>query len=142
MAGPVNLVLAFQLGATLPPVWSVAAAMVFGLLAYGVSLVLFIVSLRYVGAARAGAYFSVAPFFGALLAVLMGEAVTVPLVITAALMAAGVWLHLTERHDHIHTHEATTHDHWHRRNDEHHDHEHPNQSRRALGTGMSTRTCW
>lgn len=124
VAGPVNLVLAFLLGATLPPVWSVAAAMGVGLLAYGVSLVLFIVSMRYVGTARAGAYFSVAPFFGALLAVLMGEALTVPLVIAAALMAVGVWLHLTERHEHTHTHEAVTHDHWHRHDDEHHDHEH------------------
>ena len=39
---------------------------------YGVSLVLFIVALRNVGTARAGAYFSVAPFFGAALAVALG----------------------------------------------------------------------
>ncbi|MDQ1128303.1 DMT family transporter [Microbacterium sp. SORGH_AS_0888] len=125
VAGPVNLVLAFLLGAALPPAWSVAAAMGVGLLAYGVSLVLFIVSMRHVGTARAGAYFSVAPFFGALLAVLMGEALTAPLVIAAALMAVGVWLHLTERHEHEHRHEAIAHDHWHRHDDEHHDHEHP-----------------
>jgi drug/metabolite transporter (DMT)-like permease len=124
VAGPVNLALAFLLGATLPPLWSVAAAMGVGLFAYGVSLVLFILAMRYVGAARAGAYFSVAPFFGALLAVVMGEAVTVPLVIAALLMAFGVWLHLTERHEHEHTHEAVTHDHWHRHDDGHHDHDH------------------
>lgn len=124
VAGPVNLVLAFLLGATLPPAWSIAAAMGVGLFAYGISLVLFIVSMRYVGTARAGAYFSVAPFFGALLAVLTGEPFTVPLAIAAALMAVGVWLHLTERHEHIHTHEAITHDHWHRHDDAHHEHEH------------------
>jgi drug/metabolite transporter (DMT)-like permease len=124
VAGPVNLALAFLLGATLPPVWSIGPAMAVGLLAYGVSLVLFIVAMRHVGTARAGAYFSVAPFFGAALAVGLGEAVTVPLVIAALLMALGVWLHLTERHEHEHTHEAITHDHWHRHDDGHHDHEH------------------
>jgi drug/metabolite transporter (DMT)-like permease len=124
VAGPVNLALAFLLGATLPPVWSIAAAMGVGLLAYGVSLVLFIVAMRHVGTARAGAYFSVAPFFGATLAVGLGEAVTVPLIVAALLMALGVWLHLTERHEHEHTHDAITHDHWHRHDDGHHDHEH------------------
>jgi drug/metabolite transporter (DMT)-like permease len=124
VAGPVNLTLAFLLGATLPPVWSIAAAMGVGLLAYGVSLVLFIVAMRHVGTARAGAYFSVAPFFGAVLALLLGEALTVPLVIAGVLMAVGVWLHVTERHEHEHTHEAITHDHWHRHDDGHHDHEH------------------
>lgn len=124
IAGPINLALAFLLGASLPPVWSVGAAMLVGLFAYGVSLVLFILAMRHVGTARAGAYFSVAPFFGAALAVGLGEAVTVPLVIAALLMAFGVWLHLTERHDHAHTHEPIVHDHWHRHNDGHHDHDH------------------
>lgn len=123
VAGPVNLVLAFLLGATLPSGRVVAGAMVVGLFAYGVSLALFIVGMRHIGTARAGAYFSVAPFFGAVIAVLLGEPVTWPLVIAAALMAAGVWLHLTERHEHEHTHEQMTHDHWHT-HDEHHQHQH------------------
>jgi drug/metabolite transporter (DMT)-like permease len=124
IAGPVNLVLAFLVGATLPQAWSIAAAMSVGLLAYGVSLVLFIVAMRYVGTARAGAYFSVAPFFGGAVAISFGEPITVTLIIAAVLMAFGVWLHLTEQHAHEHTHEAITHDHWHRHDDEHHDHKH------------------
>lgn len=123
VAGPVNLVLAFLLGASLPSGGAIAGAMVTGLFAYGVSLALFIVGMRHVGTARAGAYFSVAPFFGALIAVGMGEPVTWPLAIAAALMAVGVWLHLSERHEHEHTHQAVTHDHWHT-HDEHHLHEH------------------
>lgn len=123
-AGPVNLVLAFLLGATMPPVASVVAAMGVGLAAYGVSLVLFIVALRQVGTARAGAYFSVAPFFGAVVALVLGEPLTVPLLVAAVLMALGVWLHLSERHEHEHTHEAVRHDHWHRHDDGHHDHSH------------------
>ena len=124
VAGPVNLIIAFALGATLPPAINIAVAMVVGFFAYGVSLVLFIVAMRYVGTARAGAYFSVAPFFGAILAVVLGAPVTVVLVIAALLMALGVWLHLTERHEHEHLHEAINHDHWHV-HDEHHQHEHP-----------------
>ena len=123
VGGPVNLVLALLLGARIPAAWNVVASMGVGLLAYGVSLVLFIVAMRHLGTARAGAYFSVAPFFGALVAMGMGEPVTLPLVIAAVLMAVGVWLHLTEHHTHEHTHEAMTHDHWHT-HDEHHQHDH------------------
>jgi drug/metabolite transporter (DMT)-like permease len=123
VAGPVNLVIAFSLGATLPPLLNVGAAMLVGLVAYGVSLVLFIVALRHVGTARAGAYYSVAPFIGAVIALALGEPVTMQLAIAGALMAVGVWLHVTERHEHEHTHEAVTHEHWHV-HDEHHQHDH------------------
>src|SRR5450830_138736 len=82
VAGPVNLVLAFAfaLGAELPAAKTVVAALGVGFFAYGVSLVLFIIALRRVGTARAGAYFSVAPFFGAVLAIALGDSVTWPLV--------------------------------------------------------------
>ncbi|WP_292824889.1 DMT family transporter [Microbacterium sp.] len=125
VAGPVNLALAFLLGAALPPLLNVFAAMLTGLFAYGISLVLFIVALRHIGTARAGAYFSIAPFFGALLAIAMGDAVTIPLIVAGVLMALGVWLHLTERHEHPHTHEPLAHEHWHTHPEEHHDHAHP-----------------
>jgi len=123
VAGPVNLALAFLLGAHLPAAGNIGAALVVGFFAYGISLVLFIVAMRHVGTARAGAYFSIAPFFGAVLAIILGDAVTWPLVIAGLLMAVGIWLHLTERHEHEHTHEPITHDHWHT-HDEHHQHEH------------------
>lgn len=124
-AGPANLILAFALGATLPGASSIAAALVVGFFAYGVSLALFIVGMRHVGTARAGAYFSVAPFFGALLAILISDPLTWQLVVAGLLMALGVWLHLTEQHGHEHTHQPVTHDHWHTHDDDHHDHEHP-----------------
>jgi drug/metabolite transporter (DMT)-like permease len=123
VAGPVNLALALLLGASLPSVGNVAAAMVVGFFAYGVSLVLFIVSMRHLGTARAGAYFSVAPFFGAVLAVSLGEPVTWPLIIAAVLMGIGVWLHVTEHHEHEHNHEPITHEHMHV-HDSHHQHPH------------------
>ena len=123
VSGAVNLILAFSLGASMPALPTLAGAMVVGLLAYGVSLTLFVVALRHLGTARTGAYFSVAPFFGALLALLMGELVTMPLLVAGALMALGIWLHLTEHHEHGHAHEEMLHNHEHI-HDEHHQHEH------------------
>lgn len=97
VAGSVNLVLAFGLGATVPPLPNLAGAMVLGFFAYGVSLALFVVGLRHLGTARTGAYFSVAPFFGAVLAITLGEPVTLPLIIAGVLMAIGIWLHPKNR---------------------------------------------
>jgi len=122
-AGAVNLMLAWSLGASLPPLPAIAGAMTVGLLAYGVSLALFVVGLRHLGTARTGAYFSVAPFFGAVVAVAMGDALTLRLLAAGALMALGTWLHLTERHEHQHAHPALLHDHEHG-HDEHHRHQH------------------
>lgn len=123
ISGAVNLSLAFLLGASMPPLPNLVGAMAVGLLAYGVSLALFVVGLRQLGTARTSAYFSVAPFFGAVMAVLMGEAVTPRLLAAGALMGLGTWLHLTERHEHVHVHEEMMHDHEHA-HDEHHRHGH------------------
>jgi drug/metabolite transporter (DMT)-like permease len=126
-AGATNLVLALALGASWPPLAVVAGAAVVGFASYGASLALFVIGLRELGTARTGAYFSVAPFFGALLAiVLLGESVTVPLLAAGALMAIGVLLHLSERHEHRHVHEplAHAHEHVHGAGDPHHDHVH------------------
>lgn len=122
-AGSVNLTMGLVLGAKLPGWPWIQAAMVVGLLAYGLSLALFVVGMRHLGTARTGAYFSVAPFFGAVLAVAGGEPVTLPLFAAGTLMALGIWLHLTERHEHPHAHEAMEHRHEHI-HDEHHQHAH------------------
>ena len=85
VAGVVNL--SVGRGAVLSPVESIAAASVVGFFGYGVSLVFFVLGLRHLGSARTGAYFSMAPFIGALIAIgLFGEPVTVRLVIAALLM--------------------------------------------------------
>jgi drug/metabolite transporter (DMT)-like permease len=124
IAGSVNMALAFELGTPLPLLTATAAASLVGFLGYGVSLVLFIVALRHLGTARTGAYFSVAPFFGAALAlVVLGEETTFFFWVAAALMALGVRLHLTERHEHAHAHEPMEHNHPHV-HDEHHQHAH------------------
>lgn len=124
VAGVSNVAIALLAGGALPTAGNAAAAMVVGLAGYGVSLVLFVLALRHVGAARTGAYFSTAPFVGALLSLaLFGEAITARFVAAAVLMGIGVWLHLTEDHDHEHLHEEMVHDHPHV-HDEHHRHSH------------------
>jgi drug/metabolite transporter (DMT)-like permease len=125
VAGSVNLVLALGLGAAWPPTGVVLGAAIVGLVGYGTSLAFFVGALRLLGTARTGAYFSTAPFVGAMGAVaILAEPVTGRLLLASALMAVGVWLHLTERHEHEHVHEAVEHDHLHR-HDEHHQHSHP-----------------
>lgn len=126
-AGATNLVLALALGAAWPAWPVVLGAAVVGFASYGASLALFVVGLRELGTARTGAYFSVAPFFGAVLAVtLLGEAASWPLLAAGALMAVGVALHLSERHEHHHAHRAMghAHEHLHSEDDPHHDHPH------------------
>ena len=98
-------------------------AMLLGLFAYGVSLALFVVSLRHLGSARTGAYCSLAPFFGAAFALFLGDPVTLSLLLAGTLMAGGVWRHLTEHHSHAHTHEPLEHAHEHK-HDEHHQQSH------------------
>ena len=91
-AGVVNLAIALALGESLPsklPLLLVTSAI--GLLNYGVSLNLFVLALRYIGASRTGAFFSLAPFVGAVLSVIaLGESVTYQLVAAGGLIAFGV----------------------------------------------------
>ena len=135
-AGTVNLALAFALAPVLgagPLAGSlvtgglpgeILVAGLLGMLSYGISLVLFVLALRDIGAARTGAYYASAPFIGAILAVaVLGEPVTPQLLLAGALMLAGLWLHLTERHIHEHEHMRLTHDHRHH-HDIHHRHDH------------------
>jgi len=124
IAGTVNLALALVQGARLPDTGILLGAGLVGFFGYGVSLALFVLALRYLGTARTGAYFSLAPFIGAFLSLmLLGEHLTFRLLTAGALMVIGLWLHLTERHEHEHSHEAIEHEHRHA-HDEHHQHTH------------------
>ena len=124
IAGLVNTVLALILGATLPNAITTLETMTVGLLGYGFSLVMFVLALRGLGTARTGAYFSTAPFIGALIAVLVfGESTGMQFWIAALLMGIGVWLHLTEKHSHEHVHEPLEHAHPHSHG-AHHQHSH------------------
>lgn len=124
IAGTVNTLLAISLGTIFPELRHLLSTMAVGLVGYGISLVLFVLALRGLGTARTGAYFSTAPFMGALVALFVFPEPTSPAFwVAALLMGLGVWLHLTEQHGHMHVHEAMTHEHLHD-HDAHHQHTH------------------
>ncbi len=124
IAGPFNLALGLLAGAAVSPHTTWVLAGVIGFFGYGISLVFYVISLRQLGAARTGAYFSTAPFVGAVISVIvLGEHVSTGLLLAGALMGIGVWLHLTEHHEHLHAHAPMRHAHPHV-HDEHHRHEH------------------
>ena len=128
-AGSANLTMALFLGAHLPSIGTTGAAFLVGFLGVGVgvSLVLFVLALRHLGSARTGAYFSLAPFLGAVIAIILpSEPVTAQLIGAGMLMAFGLWLHLTELHSHDHTHKAIEHEHGHVHDEHlHHSHDGP-----------------
>jgi drug/metabolite transporter (DMT)-like permease len=123
VAGGVNMASALWRGGTLPSANIATVAALLGFFVIGLSLVLFVLALRHLGTARAGAYFSLAPFIGTLIALGLGESLTLKLVFAGLLMGLGLWLHLTERHEHEHSHEPVAHEHRHS-HDEHHRHAH------------------
>lgn len=124
VAGAVNLTVAMAMDAKLPGAGALGGSLLLGFLGYGCSLVLFVLALRHIGTARTGAYFSLAPFVGAGVSLLLVQEPVGPLLIAAALlMGAGVWLHLSEKHQHSHSHDRMEHSHRHV-HDEHHQHVH------------------
>lgn len=124
VSGVVNIGIALATGSALPSFKIIGAAALIGFCGYGISLVLFIRALRYLGTARSSAYFSTAPFVGASISLLIfKDALTLNLLLAAVFMGLGIWLHLTEDHVHEHSHAEEEHEHlhWH---DEHHQHGH------------------
>jgi len=123
-AGGCSLAAALTLGARLPAPPALLAALLLGAVSYGASLVLAIVAMRYIGAARQAAYFATAPFVGALAALpVLGERLGGREVAAGGLLVAGVALLVRERHAHVHTHDVMDHEHRHV-HDAHHRHAH------------------
>jgi drug/metabolite transporter (DMT)-like permease len=126
VAGAASVAIAIAYGAPLPNTMTILRVGLLGFMGYGLSLTLFVVALRRLGTARTGAYFSLAPFFGAALSVVLGAPFGQMLALAGLLMGAGVWLHLTEHHEHWHLHHYTKHAHPHI-HDEHHQHGHEHE---------------
>jgi drug/metabolite transporter (DMT)-like permease len=99
IAGSCNTAIALAAGASWPAPHALLAALAIGAVSYGLSFGFYMRGMRELGAARTSALFATAPFAGAALAVgALGEPVTARLALAAAAMAAGVWIHVTERH--------------------------------------------
>jgi len=122
-AGSFSLILSYVLGSTFPSTNNIISAMVLGGLSYGLSIILFVLSLRDLGTTRTTAYFSTAPFFGAMLSlILFRENIGFVFIVSIVIMIAGVFLLVGEKHQHLHYHQTILHEHRHHHDDLHHVH--------------------
>ena len=124
-AGAFSVALGLVAGERLPSAAHVTGVLVTGALGYGVSIVLHLLAVRALGAARQAAYFATAPFVGVLVAIpLLHERLPALHVAAGAVMAAGIAGLVRARHGHGHAHAEEEHEHAHV-HDAHHAHEHP-----------------
>ena len=124
VASLINVVIAYNFLDSFPELSKIGFAMTLGFFGYGLSIVFFVLSLRNMGTARTSAYFSTAPFIGAITSILIfKDEPNLMFLGSGLLMAIGVWLHITENHAHEHTHGDLEHSHRHF-HDEHHRHKH------------------
>ena len=125
IAGTTSISLALILGMKLPLDITIVFAIILGSFSYGVSLVFFIKALKGLGSSRTGAFFSFAPFIGAIGSlIILREWIGWIMVPAAGLMFFGIWLIGSEKHAHFHNHKSITHTHSHIHSDMHHLHEH------------------
>jgi drug/metabolite transporter (DMT)-like permease len=135
-AGTFSLILGLALGQGLPALTTLLSILLLGFISYGLSTMLFIYSMRGLGAARTSALYGTAPLAGVLLSILIfRDPITLLFGIAAVLMVAGALLLANEEHAHFHIHMPVVHEHIHRHEDFHahdeaeiahsHEHEHP-----------------
>jgi drug/metabolite transporter (DMT)-like permease len=107
-------------GEAVPEIRYIAAALLLGFVAYGLSIFLYVRAQNVLGAAKTSAYYAVAPFVGAFLSfVLLREHLSWMYLAALMVMIAGSVLvvadtlirHHEHRHQHTftHTHDGTTH---------------------------------
>ncbi|OPY27978.1 MAG: EamA-like transporter family protein [Methanocella sp. PtaU1.Bin125] len=119
-AGTFSLALALLLGRSLPGPAGIVPAIGIGMISYGFSIALFILASRGMGAARASAWFAIAPFAGAALSLLVFRELPGPQFLVAVpFMIIGALLLFGEVHDHLHVHPPFEHEHYYAP-DEHH----------------------
>lgn len=130
VAGVTSLLIGFILGMRVPVDFTLLFALLVGAFSYGISLVFFTKALRGLGSFRTGAFFSIAPFIGALASlVMLKEWIGWVMFPAAFFMIVSVWLMVNEKHLHLHFHEDIVHTHSHTRDDMHHFHEHSDKFR-------------
>ena len=121
-AGTANVLIAFVVGAALPELRVVAAALALGAVGYGASITLWVSGAQKLGAARGQLVFATAPFVGVAVAwTVLGDAVLAPQVAAMCIAAVGVLLVVGSGHEHDHVHVALEHVHEHE-HDAHHQH--------------------
>jgi len=125
VAGITSLSLAIILGMKIYLDITIVFSLLLGSFSYGISLVFFIKALEGLGSSRTGAFFSLAPFIGAITSlIILKEWIGWVMFPAAGFMIIGIWLIGSEKHSHYHIHKQITHTHSHVHNDMHHLHKH------------------
>lgn len=103
IAGITNLILGFMIKGSLSiTAIALVESAIIGIVCYGLSMLFFVLALRYIGASRTGAYYSLAPFIGVIFSVLfLKETLSLQILMSGILMALGVFLHMTEVFKHV-----------------------------------------
>lgn len=141
-AGACSLLLAFITQSNFPGVKIALCAMLLGCFGYGLSIELFILAMRSLGASRASIFFGTAPFVGALLSFLLLRESPGPLFyLSLPIMIAGAVLILGEEHEHAHFHGYLEHEHCHSHDDEHHAHTHTGDGLPLKHTHLHVHEC-
>jgi drug/metabolite transporter (DMT)-like permease len=127
VAGSFSFLLALFLGASLPSLPLILAAMLLGSMSYGLSIALFILAMRHIGAARTSAWMGTAPFAGVIISfIIFRTAPGITFLIALPLMVFGAVLLFGEEHahTHIHVHGTISHEHMHAHDGHEHGHKH------------------
>jgi drug/metabolite transporter (DMT)-like permease len=123
VAGTFSLILGLILGQQPPALTTILSILLLGFISYGLSTMLFIYSMRGLGAARTSALYGTAPLAGVLLSILIfRDPLTLLFGIAAVLMVAGALMLANEEHAHFHIHMPVLHEHIHRHDDDFHAH--------------------
>lgn len=123
VSGTFSLLLGLGLGQQPPALTSVLRILLLGFLSYGLSTMLFIYSMRGLGAARTSALYGTAPLAGVLLSILIfHDPLTLVFGFAALMMVTGAYLLANEEHAHFHIHMPVVHEHRHRHDDGFHTH--------------------
>ncbi len=132
-SGSGSLMVALILGESFPSLLWIGTILFLGFLAYGLSLNLYIMAQKELGAAKTSAYYAMAPFIGVFLSMVLGErpgiwfwlAMILMVISTLMIIKDSISLFHTHAHRHLHTHPHRhgdlihTHEHLH-----HHNHQH------------------
>ena len=136
VAGTFSLILGLVLGQQVPALTIILSILLLGFISYGLSTMLFIYSMRGLGAARTSALYGTAPLAGVLLSIIIfKDPITLLFGFAAVLMVAGALMLANEEHAHFHIHMPVVHEHRHSHDEFHehdeagmahsHEHEHP-----------------
>jgi hypothetical protein len=128
VAGSVNLMIGCFIAGQTMVFGNVVPALVVGVFAYGISIVLYVTSAQNLGATRSQILFSTAPIWGVLLSYLFNHE-PFQWVHLISIILLGIAVIMTSRlsHKHFHTHMFIEHVHFHQHTDGHHDHSHDDE---------------